>query len=47
MHFVTEEGTFVNKTGTLKQTSWEGDQSFLSSVHGGEVEAPSLVLFRF
>lgn len=32
MHFVTEEGTFVNETGTLKQTSCKWDQSFLLSV---------------
>lgn len=33
MHFVTEEGTFVNETGTLKQTSCKLDHSFrLSTV---------------
>lgn len=31
MHFVTEEGTFVSETGTLKQTSCKWDQSFLLS----------------
>lgn len=37
MHFVTEEGTFVNETGTLKTNQLQM-RSFLSSVHGGEVE---------
>lgn len=37
MHFVTEEGTFVNKTGTFKQTSRKWHHSF-SSVRSGHVE---------
>lgn len=32
MHFVTEEVTFVNETGTLKQTSCKWDQYH----HSGE-----------
>lgn len=36
MHFVTEEGTFVNETGTLekkkKKASCKWDQSFLLSM---------------
>lgn len=37
LHFVTEEGTLVNETGTLKQTSCKWDQPF-PSVRDGEVE---------
>lgn len=37
MHFVTEKGTFVNETGTLKQISCKRDHSLLLSP-GDEVE---------
>lgn len=46
LHFVTEEGTLVNETGTLKQTSCKWDQPFSFSAWWWS-RAPSLVSFRF